>query len=122
MRALLLPILAALLIGSGATLLIVWLRGRSRGGTAGVEPVLQAQGAARCVAAARLFQELARSGDQERIERSWEALEMPLLQALPDCPPDYKIELINALDACSRACTRREVAKRIMAMRNGLLA
>ena len=122
MRALLIPLLAAVLIGSGATLLVLWLRGRRRGPPAAIEPVLQAQGAARCVAGARLLQELARAADQDALERAWEAVEMPLLAALPDCPPDYKIELINALDAAARACTRRDVAKRLMAMRNGLLA
>lgn len=123
MRALLVPILAALLIGSGATLLVLWLRRRGPGGTSqSVEQVLQAQGAARCVAGARLFQDLARRGDQDAIERAWEAVELPLLQALPDCPPDYKLELVNALDACARACTRRDLAKRIMSMRNSMLA
>lgn len=97
-----------------------WL-GWRRGRRGGVAALLAVQGAARCVAAVRVCQELSRSGDPEPIVTAWEEIEMPLLQALPDCPPEVKPDLISALDACAGACTRRDVAKRIMALRNSLL-
>lgn len=124
MRALLIPALAVLLMGGGAGLLIWWLRKRLQpgAGATAVEDVLAAQGTARCIAASRLFRGLAARRDERAIARVWEAVELPVVQALPDCPPDYKIELINALDALANACATRELAKRIMAMRNSLLA
>jgi hypothetical protein len=101
---------------------VAWLiRGRSRV----VHPdilrrVLHANGAGRCVAALRLFQDLAARRDEASIAIAWEALELPLLQALPDCPPDAKAALVLALDACAMACGNRDLDKRIMTLRDGL--
>lgn len=124
MRALFIPILAILLIGGGAGLLVWWLRQRLRPapGGAAVAEVLAAQGTARCIAASRLFRRLAERRDERAIASAWDAVELPVVQALPDCPPDYKLELINTLDALANACATRDLAKRIMTMRNSLLA
>jgi len=92
------------------------------GGVHAVERVLAAHGASRCVEAARLLRELAARGDSVGIVRDFDAIEMSLIQAIPDCPPDYKAELVAALDACARSCRVVEVAKRIMTMRNSMLA
>ena len=50
-----------------------------------------------------------------------DALELPLLQALPDCPPSAKAGLADALEACARVTANRAAAKRLMALRNALL-
>ncbi len=123
MRALLIPILICLLAGAAGTALVIWLRQRRPGASRGdLERLLAAHGSARCVEATRLLRRLAERGDSAAITLAWEAIELPLLQAVPDCPPDYKVELINALDACARSCRVVEVARRVMTMRNSLLA
>ena len=124
MRALLIPILVALVAGAVGAMIVLWARGRFSpvGGVAAVEKVITANGAARCVEATRLMRALAARGDSAAIVRDFNAIEMPLLQAIPDCPPDYKVELIAALDGCSRACRVVEASKRIMTMRNSMLA
>lgn len=124
MRALLIPILVCLLAGMVGAALVLWLRQRLRPGVSAGdrERVLAAHGAARCIEAARLLRRLAERGDSGAIAATWEAIELPLLQALPDCPPDSKVELIQALDACARACRIVETARAIMTMRNSLIA
>lgn len=124
MRALLIPILACLIAGAIGMALVLWLRRRPhRGaGRGDLERLLATHGAGRCVEAARLLRRLAERDDSAAIAHAWEAIELPLLQAVPDCPPDYKVELINALDACARACRVVEVSRRLMTMRNSLLA
>jgi hypothetical protein len=123
-RALLIPILACLLAGVAAVGLVLWLRRRlARGASpAEVGRVLSAHGPGRCVEAARLLRRLAAHGDSTDLARVWDAIELPLLHAIPDCPPDYKVELIDALDACARSCRVVETAKRLVTMRNSLLA
>ncbi len=125
MRPLLIPLLTVLVAGGAAILLIVWLRRRTMPSVQvedAVARVLAAHGPARCLEATRLLRSLAERGPVERISPTWDAIELPLLQALPDCPPDYKIELINALDAAARACRQVETARAIMTMRNSLVA
>lgn len=124
MRGLLVPFLVALVGGSLAAVIVLWARGRFApvGGVAAVERVLSANGAGRCVEATRLLRALAARGDSTSIVRDFSAIEMALLQAIPDCPPDYKTELIAALDGCARACRVVEATKRIMTMRNSMLA
>ena len=124
MRALLIPILICLIAGLAGAGVVLWLRRRARPGAsrADLERLLSTHGAARCVEAARLLRRLTERGDSAAIAQAWETIELPLLQAIPDCPPDYKVELINALDASARACRVVESARRIMTMRNALLA
>ena len=124
MRTLLVPILICVLAVAVGTALVVWLRQRGRPGASrgDLERLLTTHGAARCVESARLLRRLTERSDSAAIAQAWEAIELPLLQAVPDCPPDYKVELINALDGCARACRVVEVSRRIMTMRNALLA
>ncbi len=106
-------------------LAIIWLRSlQQRNGATRdrVERVLSAIGAARCIESVRLMSDLVQRGAGVELIGAWERIEMPLLQAIPDCPPDYKVELINALDAAARICPRRETSASMLTMRNSLLA
>lgn len=86
-----------------------------------VQKVLDAVGPARCLAAIRVINGLKDEANQRATAAVWDAIEMPLLQALPDCPPDAKPLLMNALDALAKATANRELAKRVMTLRNGLM-
>ena len=101
---------------------VLWILRRRRNPRTATARILNAQGAARCVAAARFLRGWAARPDQAALVLAWDAIELPLLQALPDCPPDFKIELVDALDEAVKACTNREVAKRINTLRNSLIA
>ncbi|MFW5752976.1 MAG: hypothetical protein ACOCYV_02875 [Planctomycetota bacterium] len=83
--------------------------------------VLRVRGAARVQAALALFRLLALGGDERRIERAWEEVEMPLIEALPDCPPSLKQPLALTLDDLHGCCRKRELQRRIMDVRNSLL-
>jgi hypothetical protein len=87
-----------------------------------VQTILGAKGAVRCLIATEIFQQFAERGNNATISVLWEAVEMPLLQALPDCPPDQKLPLANALTDAAKRVTNRGVAKRMMDVRNSLLA
>jgi hypothetical protein len=90
-------------------------------GRAAVQQVLGAVGPARCLAAIRVLNDLKDEANQRATTAVWDAIELPLLQALPDCPPDAKPVLMNALDALAKATANRELAKRVMTLRNGLM-
>ena len=124
MRALLIPILICLLAIAIGVAVAIWLRRRLHPGLArgDLDHLLSAHGAARCIEAARVLRRLAERGDSAAIVIAWEAIELPLLQAIPDCPPDFKVELINALDECARACRTVETSRRLMTMRNSMIA
>jgi len=85
-----------------------------------IRAVAAHNGAGRCLAAIPLFRTLAARHDQHAIAAAWEELELPLVQALPDCPPDAKPELVVVLDACAQACSNRELTKRIMTLRRSI--
>ncbi len=121
MDSLLFPILGALVLIGAAWALSIWFGKRASIGQSAVQRVLAANGAARCLEALRLLRALAGRGDQAAIAVAWERIEMPLLQALPDCPPDEKNELIASLDDCAKLCRDRELAKRLITMRNSLV-
>ncbi len=106
-----------------AVVVLAGWQGRIRsGGGASLDAVLATHGPARCLAAIRLLSHLATSTSQERLPAVIEALELPLLQALPDCPPAAKPALAEALEACARGTTHRDAAKRLMTLRNALLS
>jgi hypothetical protein len=116
----LLPALIVVVLG-----ILVWLIVRGRSSKAEIDAVrrvLAAHGPARCSAATSLLADLARRGAQEPIAAAWEQIELPLLKAVPDCPPDLKGPLIEALEGCARCCPRRELARRLIDLRNSLLA
>jgi len=81
---------------------------------------LKAHGAARCEAAIELLHGLARRGDPELIESMWDRLELPLLEAVPDCPPGSKSSLMQSLETCHGRIRKRELQRRLMDMRNSL--
>ncbi len=83
--------------------------------------VLRARGATRIQAALALFRLLALAGDERRIERAWEEVEIPLIEVLPDCPPQLKQPLALTLDDLHGCCRKRELQHRIMDVRNSLL-
>jgi hypothetical protein len=80
-----------------------------------------AHGAGRCVMAREAFEQLSDSGNSTVISAFWNAVEMPLLQALPDCPPQIKEPLASAITECAKRVTNRDVAKRMMTLRNSLV-
>ncbi len=112
--------LAALSIIFVAVAVAVALRRGRRRHRDAIAAVVAHSGAARCQAAIPLFRALAARGDQQAIAAAWEVLELPLLQALPDCPPDDKPDLVVALDACAQRCSNRDLSKRIMTLRRGI--
>lgn len=86
-----------------------------------VQQVLGKVGPARCLAAIQVINSLKGEANQRATAAVWDAIELPLLQALPDCPPSAKPVLMNALDSLAKATANRELAKRVMTMRNGLM-
>lgn len=85
-----------------------------------LEDFLEAQGAARCERAVALLRNVPRLRPEESIHQIWEQIELPLLEALPDCPPGLKTILIHRLDALHGTCKNREYQKCFNAMRNSL--
>ena len=124
MLKVLIPIIAALIAVTGGIVLGWWLRNRLLGPASHqlVEDVLRSIGPARCLAAIRLFQQLADRGDSAAIVAVVDTVELPLVEAIPDCPPDLKLALANAIDAAARTCRERDAAKRLMVLRNSLIA
>lgn len=84
-----------------------------------IERLLTATGPARCLLAVEVLQALAGRG--AAIPAAWERIELPLLRDLPDCPPDAKPELVRVLEDCCAACRNRDVARRIMVLRDSLV-
>ncbi len=109
-------------VAMAAVFLVMRLVKRSSIIDATVDRLKNAQGAMRCVIATQLLEQLAKRGNSQNIIDLWERVEMPILQAIPDCPPDQKTPLANALTDAAKQVTNREIAKRMMTMRNGLLA
>ena len=119
MRGLLLPIVIAILSICGLLAAVILVRRRQAASVVdAAAEVLATHGASRVILATRLIRRL--TGSQALVE-VWERIELPLLQALPDCPPDFKAELIAALDAAARSCARRDTASRLVTMRNSLI-
>lgn len=81
--------------------------------------LLAAVGPARCLIAIEVLRGLVAA--PERIPAAWERIELPLLRDVPDCPPDAKPELVRALEDCCAACRNRDVARRIMLLRDSLV-
>jgi len=59
--------------------------------------------------------------DPAAIPAAWERIELPLVRDLPDCPPPTKAPLRRTLEDCAQACRNREIARRIMVVRDSLL-
>ncbi len=112
-------VLYALLVISGAGLLF-WSSRRHQAESL-IASFLGATGPRRCILAPALLRRLASDAADAR-QQSWEQIEIPLLQAIPDCPPALKGELVDALDTLARASTNRTLAKRINDLRNSVMA
>ena len=118
-----------LLLGAVALALFVMARGRlswPRPRRAVVShrdlsAVVEAIGPRRCQVATAALGDLARSANSATISACWEELEGPLLAALPDCPPEHKPALAEALTECAQACANRHTAQSMMELRNSLL-
>ncbi|MDA3960358.1 MAG: hypothetical protein PF961_06185 [Planctomycetota bacterium] len=104
--------------------MVVVLRRRSGPSSAHLErqlaACLAAVGPARCSAATELLEGMARRGDKALIAAMWDRLELPLLEAAPDCPPQHKSRLIAALEDCHACIEQRVLQRRLIDMRNGL--
>jgi len=122
MRGLIIPILLVFLVAAAVATVVTLLRQRSRQEREDrLAKLIDAHGPIRCLLAARMLADLAKRGDGKAVAIAWERIELPLLQALPDCPPDGKVGLIAALDAAALIAPR-EVAKQLITMRNSLVA
>lgn len=91
------------------------------GGAKGVDAIRAATGPSRCMLLLEHFNALAAKGNQGVIMRDWEAVEMLLLEAIPDCPPGLKAPMVTALDALHGQITNRSYQRRIMGARNSLV-
>ncbi len=83
--------------------------------------VFDVVGPRRCARAAEVLELLAEE-DSPTIAATWTRLEGPLLEAMPDCPPELKVRLGELLTACAERCSARSSARGMMALRNALLA
>ncbi len=90
-------------------------------GAGALRATLAEVGPRRCLASAALLERLSLE-DSARITEAWGQLEGPLLEALPDCPPDAKERLAEALATCAGACRHRATAQGMMSLRNSLLS
>jgi hypothetical protein len=120
--AILIAIVIALWAMFGTRLRFGWTRGRNRTARpVDLSQVMAAVGPRRVAAATTVLEALAQDGHSDAIAATWHALEGPLLEALPDCPPEAKTDLAAALAACAEACANRESAQGMMLIRNSLL-
>lgn len=94
---------------------------RSRDGARLARSVCATHGARRCVKAMELLETLVEAEDGAAVAAAWGVLELPLLEALPDCPPDLKFRLITACEAAAGITAHRDTAKGLMAVRNSLV-
>ncbi|MBA2479312.1 MAG: hypothetical protein H0V44_01520 [Planctomycetes bacterium] len=111
----------AIVVGTVLALVIAFGRRRSRTAASGIEDALAAHGAMRCIAIEGVLARLATRGGSPDIVAAWARLERPLLEALPDCPPDLKAPLAWTLERCAQACSNRAIAQSLMTVRNGLM-
>jgi len=102
-----------------AAVAVWWFFGRDARERARVARLADLHGAARCRAACDLLEELAEQ-DSLAIARAWQQLEPLLLPAMPDCPPDLKPRLAEALLACHAVTRHRATQKGLMDLRRGV--
>jgi hypothetical protein len=122
MEPVLRAILGVLAVIVGGLLLWRWLHRSGAATQTGIAEMLAAQGPVRCRCALNLLRRLAARGDGQVIAQTLDAIELPLVQVLPDCPPALKPELVDALDACAACTPNRAAAKRLVDLRNALLS
>ncbi len=85
---------------------------------------LSLYGAARLSALSLIIEDMAKRGGGRfagnTLFEQWELLEIPLLEVLPDCPPDERTVLIARLNALYEATAHRALQKQVMDMRRKL--
>lgn len=111
----------AALMGCMIALAVLARRASTQAFVDGLDDFPQAPGPRRCELAVGVLRHLKRVDPPERRQEIWDAIELPLLQALPDCPPELKPIMINRLDDLHRSIKHREYQRRIMTMRNSLV-
>lgn len=111
-------IIACVAVVGLAALVLWWRAGRRR---REIDRVLRSIGSRRCAEALAMMRRLADRGSTAEIVAIWDRVELPLIEAVPDCPPLIKGELIAALDACALACRHVETARRINTVRNSMV-
>ncbi len=111
----------ALMVMTGRWLGWHWPVRRGKDGTRLARTVCAAHGAQRCIKAMELLEALVEAEDGHAVAAAWGELELPLLEALPDCPPDLKFRLITACETAAAITAHRETAKGLMAVRNALV-
>ncbi|TVR09784.1 MAG: hypothetical protein EA401_12645 [Planctomycetota bacterium] len=109
------------LVGSMIALAVLARRASTQAFVDGLDDFAQAPGPRRCELAAGVLRHLKRVDPPQRRQEIWDHIEMPLLEALPDCPPELKPILINRLDELYRSLKHRDYQRRIMTMRNSLV-
>lgn len=118
-------LLSALLLAAGVMAWRRWgsrsLPARRRNGARLAAEVIRVHGAQRCLRAITLLEDLSAAEDEAALISAWELIELPLVEALPDCPPKETRRLIIACEAASSLSTNRDIAKRIMTLRNSLV-
>ena len=83
--------------------------------------VLAVAGPARCERAVELFRRIVERRSARQLHRAFEALELPLVEVLPDCPRELQEELRRTLEACWDVTRHRGYQKRIMDLRRSLI-
>ncbi len=68
-----------------------------------------------------LQQLLRRPPSTQSLHAYWDRLEMPLVQAIPDCPPALKAALREALEGLHGLLRHRQYMQRVMTVRNSLV-
>ena len=114
-----------LLIVAGVIVALIAMAARQRRSDVAVKGLmrraLEANGAGRCIAALAVLRQLRDLSAPETVAGAWDVLELPLLDALPDCPPDYKTPMREALEDVAKRCAKRDIAQRMMVMRDALM-
>lgn len=111
-------VIASLVVVALVALVLWWRAGRRR---REIGRVLRSIGSRRCAEALAMMRRLADRGSTAEIVAVWDRIELPLIEAVPDCPPLIKGELIVALDACALECRHVETARRINTVRNSMV-
>lgn len=85
-----------------------------------IDDAIEAVGPKRCEIAIEIITGMARSAPKGAIPELWRRLELPLLQALPDCPPPIREQLGEALEALHAATAVRDIQRSVMELRSSL--
>ena len=85
-----------------------------------VEKIQASNGTARCFVAIEFFDAL-RPKDGDAFVAAWPTLELLLLEAEPDCPPDRKGAWAESIRIWHGHITHRQTQRGLMALRRAIL-